>query len=61
MFNSMEKILRKNKNVIILEGHFYCKGASKMAKGGEEKEPIGHPKEEDLTNSKAFGEKLRTI
>ena len=59
MFDSMEKILRRNKEITILEDRFYCKGASRMTKGGEEKEPIGHPNEEDLANAKAFGESLK--
>jgi flavodoxin len=59
MFDAMEKILKKNKEITILPERFYCKGASRMTKGGEPKEPIGHPNEEDCSNAVAFGEQLK--
>lgn len=59
MFESMEKILTKNKEVTILQEHFYCKGAVRMFKKGEVKSNLGHPTEEELTQAKTFGEQLK--
>jgi len=59
MFERMEKILVKNPNITILQDRFCCKGAIKMTKGGEVKDNIGHPTEEELAQAKAFGEQLK--
>ena len=59
MFESMEKVLSKNKDVTILQDRFYCKGIVKMTKKGEVKANPDHPTEEDLAQAKAFGEQLK--
>ena len=60
MWEWMEKILQKNNDVTILEDRFYAKGALRMFKKGKPKHYIGHPSEEELTQAKEFGEKLRS-
>lgn len=57
MFETMENIINKSKNVTILEDRFYCKGAIRMM--GKIMENEGHPNEEALEQAKAFGESLR--
>ncbi len=57
MFEKMEEILTKRSQVTILPERFYCKGAIRMF--GEEKENVGHPTEEELTQAKEFGEQLK--
>ncbi|MBK5112134.1 MAG: hypothetical protein KGD59_04475 [Candidatus Heimdallarchaeota archaeon] len=59
MFESMEKILAKNKDVTILQERFYCKGIVKMTKKGEVKANPDSPTEEDLAQAKSFGEQLK--
>ncbi len=59
MFESMEKVLTKNKEITILQDRFYCKGIVKMTKKGEVKANPDHPIEEDLAQAKAFGEQLK--
>jgi len=59
MFESMEKILVKNKDVTILQDRFYCKGIVKMTKKGEVKANPDSPTEEDLAQAKAYGEQLK--
>lgn len=57
MFEKMEEILTRNKQVTILQERFYCKGAIRM--GGEVKDNEGYPTEEDLERARLFGEQLK--
>ncbi len=57
MFEQMEAILTRNKQVTILQERYYCKGAVRM--GGEVKDNEGCPTEEDLERAKLFGEQLK--
>ncbi len=59
MFEKMERIVNKKNQITILPERFYCKGAIRVLKHGEPKEPIGHPTEEELAQAKAFGEMLK--
>ena len=58
MFEKMENIIAKNKQVTIIPERFYCKGAIRMM--GEVKDNIGHPTEEELEQARLFGEQLKT-
>ena len=59
MFDSMETILCKKSTVTIVPDRFYSKGAVRMSKRGDPKEPLGHPSEEELQQAKIFGESLK--
>jgi len=61
MFESMENILAKNKDVNILQDRFYCKGIVKMTKKGKVQANPDHPTEEDLAQAKVFGEQLKKL
>ncbi|MHA1199324.1 MAG: flavodoxin family protein [Candidatus Heimdallarchaeaceae archaeon] len=57
MFETMEKILTRNKQVKILPERYYCKGAVRMM--GKVKENEGHPTDEDLERAREFGAQLK--
>ena len=57
MFDSMESILNKNKEITILSERFYCRGALRMM--GNAVEHVEHPTEDELNQAKAFGERLK--
>ena len=57
MFDSMESILNKNKDITILSERFYCRGALRMM--GNAVEHVEHPTEDELNQAKAFGESLK--
>lgn len=59
MFEKMEGIVNKKNQATILPERFYSKGAVRISKHGEPKEPIGHPTEEELEQAKSFGEMLK--
>jgi flavodoxin len=59
MFEKMETILSKHKEVTILDERFYCKGAVRM--GGDIKSNEGCPTEEDLEKAKQYGIKLKEL
>jgi len=59
MFEKMENIITKNKQVTIIPERFYCKGAIRMM--GEIKDNEGYPTDEDLEQARLFGEKLKEL
>ena len=59
MFEQMENILHKNKQLTILPKRFCCSGASRVFKKGKIVDGFGHPSEEELTQAKAFGKSLK--
>ena len=57
IFDKMVKIIEKIKGITILPDRFYCMGCGRI--WGQEMDPKGHPTEEELTQAKTFGEKLK--